>query len=274
MTPPGLDPARHDRDAAGETLVYPVVSRRAGGLSIGINLNPDRTCNWACGYCEVVGLTRGRPAPVDPGELERQLDGVIARARAGEFGAHPIRDLCIAGDGEPTLSAVFDDAVRVALDARSRAGLADEARLVVITNGSRVREARSGLEALGRGGGEIWLKLDGGTREARETMNGVATSDDACVTAMVQASGAARTELHTMVLRRDGRPVPGVDGPELTALVARGLAEGARIERGVVYGLARPAVQPGAERLSPASPGELERVAGRIRAAGLDVVVA
>ncbi|MCZ7653212.1 MAG: hypothetical protein M5R42_01445 [Rhodocyclaceae bacterium] len=31
----------HSRDSAGLTYVYPVVSRRAGGVSIGINPNPN-----------------------------------------------------------------------------------------------------------------------------------------------------------------------------------------------------------------------------------------
>ncbi|MEQ1895487.1 MAG: radical SAM protein, partial [Planctomycetota bacterium] len=34
-----LGPENHDRAAAGLEYVYPVVSRRAGGVSLGINLN-------------------------------------------------------------------------------------------------------------------------------------------------------------------------------------------------------------------------------------------
>lgn len=37
----------HDqsRDSAGLRYVYPVVSRRAGGVSVGINLNVNNACN-------------------------------------------------------------------------------------------------------------------------------------------------------------------------------------------------------------------------------------
>ena len=38
----------HDRDSAGMTYVYPVISRRAGGVSVGINLNTNKACNWRC----------------------------------------------------------------------------------------------------------------------------------------------------------------------------------------------------------------------------------
>ena len=55
-------------------MVYPVLSRRAGGLSVGVNLNLGQECNWACVYCEVKGLTRGAPAPVDLAQLEQELD--------------------------------------------------------------------------------------------------------------------------------------------------------------------------------------------------------
>ena len=48
----------HDRNAAGLRYVYPVVSRRAGGVSVGINLNPNNACNWRCVYCQVPRLVR------------------------------------------------------------------------------------------------------------------------------------------------------------------------------------------------------------------------
>ncbi len=55
-----LSPGNHDRDVAGLTYVYPVVSRRAGGVSVGINLSPDNACNWQCVYCQVPDLVRGK----------------------------------------------------------------------------------------------------------------------------------------------------------------------------------------------------------------------
>ena len=55
----------HSRESVGMKYIYPVVSRRAGGVSIGINLNTNNACNWACIYCQVPNLTRGTAPPVD-----------------------------------------------------------------------------------------------------------------------------------------------------------------------------------------------------------------
>ena len=41
------------RNFLDNRFVYTVVSARARGLSIGINMNPDRFCNFDCVYCEV-----------------------------------------------------------------------------------------------------------------------------------------------------------------------------------------------------------------------------
>jgi wyosine [tRNA(Phe)-imidazoG37] synthetase (radical SAM superfamily) len=46
----------HNRDISGMKYIYPVVSRRAGGVSIGINLNVNNACNWRCVYCQVPNL--------------------------------------------------------------------------------------------------------------------------------------------------------------------------------------------------------------------------
>ncbi len=75
----------HSRDSAGMRYVYPVISRRAGGVSVGINLNPNNACNWRCIYCQVPDLTRGGPPAIDLALLERELDGFLNDAIAGDF---------------------------------------------------------------------------------------------------------------------------------------------------------------------------------------------
>ena len=70
----------HSRDSAGMRYVHPVISRRAGGVSVGINLNPNNACNWRCIYCQVPDLTRGGPPPIDLSLLERELNEFLAWA--------------------------------------------------------------------------------------------------------------------------------------------------------------------------------------------------
>ena len=64
----------HNRDVSGMKYIYPVVSRRAGGVSIGINLNVNNACNWRCVYCQVPNLTRGAPPPIELIQLEKELN--------------------------------------------------------------------------------------------------------------------------------------------------------------------------------------------------------
>ena len=80
-----LSVSDHSRDSVGLKYIYPVVSRRAGGVSIGINLNVNNACNWRCVYCQVPGLTRGGPPPVDLGLLESELRRLLSDIVLGDF---------------------------------------------------------------------------------------------------------------------------------------------------------------------------------------------
>ena len=75
----------HRRDRAGLTYVYPVVSRRAGGLSVGVNLNPNQACNWRCIYCQVPGLVRGSAPSIDVARLETELRGFLGDVLGGDY---------------------------------------------------------------------------------------------------------------------------------------------------------------------------------------------
>jgi wyosine [tRNA(Phe)-imidazoG37] synthetase (radical SAM superfamily) len=167
----------HPRSFAANCYVYPVLSRRAGGISIGVNVNLDKVCNFHCVYCQV---DRTEPREEDfvdlarlADELERTVD-LVASGRiyeGAQFGNTPpplrrLNDIALSGDGEPTTLANFDQVVDVCAEVRRRHGLA-RVKLVLITNASmfhrpRVRRA---LETLQANGGEIWAKLDAGTED-------------------------------------------------------------------------------------------------------------
>jgi DNA repair photolyase len=61
-TPPptALSETRHPRRFRRNRYVYAVLSRRSGGVSVGVNLSPARRCNFHCLYCQV---DRRGPAP-------------------------------------------------------------------------------------------------------------------------------------------------------------------------------------------------------------------
>ena len=101
-----LDSADHSRDSAGMTYVYPVVSRRAGGVSVGINLNPNNACNWRCIYCQVPNLTRGAAPAIDLMLLETELRKMLQELRQGDFmttrvpvAERQIEDVAFSGNG-------------------------------------------------------------------------------------------------------------------------------------------------------------------------------
>jgi hypothetical protein len=114
----------HSRDSAGMRYVYPVVSRRAGGVSIGINLNPNNACNWRCIYCQVPDLTRGGPPPIDLALLDGSLSAswagpstAISWRRMCRPGARRLVDLAFSGNGEPTSAASLTRAVELVVSA-------------------------------------------------------------------------------------------------------------------------------------------------------------
>ena len=113
-----LNISDHSRDSAGMKYVYPVISRRAGGVSVGINLNVNNACNWACVYCQVPDLTRGGPPPVDLDLLESELRELLRDIATGDFliknvplEARRLIDVAFSGNGEPTSSPEFAEAI-------------------------------------------------------------------------------------------------------------------------------------------------------------------
>jgi len=134
----------HGRDSAGLTYVYPVISRRSGGLSIGINLNPNNACNWRCIYCQVPDLKRGSSPKIELQQLKDELDGFLNDVIHGDFYDHydvaedlrTIKDIAISGNGEPTSAADFDQVVELIVQSIRQFDLHDKIKLVLITNGS------------------------------------------------------------------------------------------------------------------------------------------
>jgi wyosine [tRNA(Phe)-imidazoG37] synthetase (radical SAM superfamily) len=272
----------HDRDLAGLVYVYPVLSRRAGGVSAGINLNPNNACNWHCAYCQVPNLTRGKAPKIDLGRLETELRRFLAAicqggwlARHAPEGARALKDLAFSGNGEPTSAAEFADAVALVARVRAEFALDRTAALRLISNGSLLAQARvrEGIRHLARAGGEVWFKLDAGKADAIARINGIKLAPPTIARNLAACKALCPTWVQTCVFRWDGRP-PGDD--ELDAyldLLDRANGEGKAVEGILLYGLARPSLQPEGARISPLSAAELAAIVGRIKEKGLTVRV-
>ena len=269
----------HSRDSAGLRYVYPVVSRRAGGVSVGINLNVNNACNWACIYCQVPGLARGGPPAVDLDLLEAELRGLLGEIVLGDYlqqhvpeGARRLVDVAFSGNGEPTAAREFEAAVGrvVAVLAELLPGGGLPLRL--ISNGSLLHrpEVQRGIVQLGACGGEVWFKLDRASPAGVRAVNGVRQRPGRALEALSLCADLAPTWVQTCYFALDGA-LPSCEEQRayLTALSSvRDKIKGVHL-----YGVARPSMQPGAARLSAAPLSELERLAAEIAALGLRATV-
>ena len=182
----------HPRRFGTLQYVYPVISRRADGLSLGVNLSPQGLCNFSCVYCQI--LAEGEKAktdvplvPMDILEAElRQLIGSVNDGTLFEqtvFAHVPpekriLKDIAFSGDGEPTLSPQFAETVRLVADIRKELSAlpvpyAASTKIVLITNASALYRVpvRAALEVMLQNNGEIWAKLDAGTPEFYQTIS-------------------------------------------------------------------------------------------------------
>lgn len=280
-----LTTRNHDRDLAGLTYVYPVLSRRAGGVSVGINLNPNNACNWHCVYCQVPGLSRGKAPVIDLAQLEDELRAFLEQLVHGDWllrnapeGLRVVRDIAFSGNGEPTSAAEFPEAIALAIRLRAEFGLDGGERggavpIRLITNGSLMAQERvqHGVRLLGEAGGEVWFKVDAGEPAAIERINGVRLEPEAVARHLAISCTCCPTWVQTCMFRWDG------EAPDELALDAYlRLLETAgkdRLQGILLYGIARPSMQPEAGHLAPLSAAELEAIGARLRHRGLTVRV-
>src|SRR5260221_10499059 len=88
-TPPLPLFSDHARSFAANRFVYPVVSRRSGGISIGVNLNPDKVCNFDCTYCQVDRVSAAETKFVSLAQLLDELDHMLDLVASGKLYEHP-----------------------------------------------------------------------------------------------------------------------------------------------------------------------------------------
>jgi len=278
-----LSPRNHDRDSAGMTYVYPVVSRRAGGVSVGINLNPDNACNWACVYCQVPDLQRGTAPETDLAQLEAELRAMLDDILHGDFmqtrvpeAARRLNDIALSGNGEPTSARAFPQVIELIGRVMADFDLVGKIKLVLITNGSladrpRVRDGLAKMAALN---GEVWFKFDSATATGMRAVNQTRISPDKQFERLAGVARLCPTWLQTCVFALDGKPPSEAEQAVYLAAVARIKQERIPLQGVLLYGLARPSMQPQASRLSALPAQWLEAFAEKIGAAGLPVKVA
>ncbi len=255
---------RHERRWADNLYVYAVVSRRSGGVSVGINLNPGKECNFDCIYCQVDRTVAPVTRKVDLARLATELDRVLEAERDGSlyenmpFSTLPadrrgVRDIAFSGDGEPTTYRKFGEAVAIAADARQRFTL-DGARLVLITDSAYLTmpAVRDALAVMDANNGEIWAKLDAGTEEYFRLVNRPNVSLQTVLDNILLTARLRPIVIQTLWLRVNGEvpPVPQVEA--YCARVGELLAQGAQIKAIQLHTIARVPVEKFAASLGDA----------------------
>jgi wyosine [tRNA(Phe)-imidazoG37] synthetase (radical SAM superfamily) len=262
------------RDFADRRLVYTVVSPRARGLSVGVNLLPTHACNFDCVYCEVTRPPDRAPAQaVDVArlgaELERTLDEVHAGriTRRACYRALPdkllgLAHVAISGDGEPTLCPNFAEALEAVVHVRAL-GRFPFFKLVLITNGTGLDRPEV-VEALAlfTRHDEIWAKLDAGTEEVLGRVNKADLSLDEILRRILGVARRRPVVIQSLFAAVGGRAPTDAEIDGYLARLCELTAAGALIPLVQIYSATRPAARGGCEHLPLRS---LALIARRIR---------
>jgi wyosine [tRNA(Phe)-imidazoG37] synthetase (radical SAM superfamily) len=255
--------ADHRRDREAGRLVYPVISRRSGGLSLGINLFPEgKDCNFDCPYCEVFsapaiegGSRSGGRKSASLAELEAELESFASLDYPESWAPEPVRDICFSGNGEPTLSPLLGGALELCSRFRDRHPESlGGASLVLITNATGFLDPAA-CELLERfcsaEGLVIWAKLDAGGEELFRLMAGLGSGRggrdldcsgafDSIVDGLLSFARRTPVVIQTMLCEVDGRGPSAAEVAGYASLLGRLTREGAQVAEVHLYTFARP----------------------------------
>lgn len=273
---------RHPRNWHENRFVYPVLSRRSRGVSIGVNLNPDKVCNFDCIYCQVDRRSEAETRFVETDRLLEEIDHMLGLVTSGElFEDEPFRevprelrrlnDIAFSGDGEPTTFRNFDEIVAAVAGLKRRHGL-DGVKLVLITNASMFHRpaVERGLALLDQNNGEIWAKLEAGTDDYYQLVERTKIPFRQVLDNIAAAARVRPLVIQSLFMRIDGA---GPSPDEIDAFCGR-LAEivaaGGKLKQVQVYTVARP---PAESFVSPLNEAELQAIADKVRLLGIDAEV-
>ena len=202
----------HNRDIFKTRYVYPVVSRRAGGLSLGINLNTNNACNWQCIYCEVPNLTRGKPDPIDLNLLRVELQDWLKNLVEGDFiekhtdPGTRFKDIALSGNGEPTACKEFKSVLRIIEEEFTACKCPTDIKIRLITNGSYLskKEVQDAWQEMPLEK-EIWFKIDSANTLTIQQLNQVNLTQNQIKKNLESALSVSSTVIQTCLTKINGQ---------------------------------------------------------------------
>lgn len=255
--------------------MYPVLSRRSGGISIGVNLNPDKICNFDCIYCQV---ERGEPAEtrfVETEALLAELDDMLRLVIRGELYQVPpfvdtpdelrrLNDIAFSGDGEPTTYRNFDEIVEACAALKRRHGL-DDVKLLLITNASMFDRpaVERGLAILDANQGEVWAKLDAGTADYFRLVERTTIPFERILDNITAAAQVRPLVIQSLFMQIDGQGPTPDEQEAFCQRLNEIAAEGGQIKLVQIYTVARP---PAERNVTPLADDQLDALVALVRA--------
>ena len=266
--------AQHQRSFEHNRFVYPVVSRRSRGVSIGINLNPDKVCNFDCIYCQVDRVQASETRFVELDAVLAELDEMLRLVTTGElfvtekFAATPIalrrlNDIAFSGDGEPTTYRNFDEIVARVAEVKRRHALSD-VKLVLITNASMFHRpaVERGLATLDANNGEIWAKLEAGTEDYYKLVERTAVPFRRVLDNITAAARVRPIVIQSLFMRIAGEPPSPHELAAFCERLNEIVAAGGQIRLVQVYTVAR---RPAEATVAPLSNAEVDAIVELVR---------
>ena len=269
----------HSRELSGLKYIYSVISRRAGGLSIGVNLNINNACNWQCIYCEIPNLTRGSPPPIELDVLEDELRFFLHEIIHGDYMEKNVaiedrhlKDIAFSGNGEPTSAEEFPQVILIVKKILEEFNLLHKIKIRLITNGSLMHKESvlEGIQVLAKMNGEVWFKVDAGLEESTKVINQVNIKPQQAIDRLKRCSEICPTFVQTCIFTIDNKEP---NNKEIDAYIK--LIDSAKKSiKGVhLYGIARPSMQPEAYRLGRVNINVLENIADQLHNNGIESTV-
>jgi len=260
---------RHERTFDVNRFVYPVLSRRSGGISVGVNLNPDKICNFDCIYCQVDRTRQSETRFVETEALLVELEAMLRAIVSGELYRTPpfaqtperlrrLNDIAFSGDGEPTTYRNFDEIMAACAAVKDRLGL-DDVKMVLITNASMFHRehVQRGLEILDAHQGEIWAKLEAGTEAYYNQVERTPIPFRQILDNVTEAARSRPLVIQSLFMRIGGQ---GPSAEELAAFCDRLgeiTAAGGKLKLVQVYTVAR---RPAEDFVTPLSDAEVDAI--------------
>lgn len=264
----------HPRRYEQNKFVYPVVSRRSRGISIGVNLNPDKVCNFDCIYCQVDRRSESETRFVELDRLLAEIDQMLSFVTSGEIYEDPrfanlpenlkrLNDIAFSGDGEPTTFKNFDEIIQRVADLKQLHQL-PEVKMVLITNASMFHreKVQQGLRTLDENNGEIWAKLDAGTEDYYHLIDRTKIPFQRILDNLLAASRVRPLVIQSLFMRVSGESPSTAEINAYLDRLNQIRGAGGMLKLVQIYTVARP---PAESFVSPLADEEVDALVARVR---------